>query len=128
MTFGRYTQALAFFFGGIICGMAVIGPTHAAFAAPTMQSGATASMGSVDMQFMKAMQLMNNDMRKAKLTGNPDRDFMTLMIPHHQAAINMALVELKYGKSAKVKSLANNIIRAQRSEITQMETWLQAAY
>ena len=128
MTFGKYMRALAFFFGGIICGLAVLGLKHASFAAPTMQSGATTSMSSADMQFMKALQLMNNDMRKAKLIGNPDRDFMTLMIPHHQAAINMALVELKYGKSAKVKNLANNIIRAQRSEITQMETWLQAGY
>lgn len=59
-------------------------------------------------------------------TGNADRDFIAGMIPHHQGAIDMAEVVLKYGKDPKVRKLAQDIIRAQKQEITQMQGWLKA--
>ena len=43
------------------------------------------------------------------LTGNSDIDFVRSMIPHHQGAIDMAKVELQYGKNAEIKKLAQNI-------------------
>ncbi len=62
------------------------------------------------------------------MTGNTDRNFMTMMIPHHQAAIAMAKVELRYGKKTEAKSLELSIISAQANEIAQMRRWLQKWY
>ena len=66
---------------------------------------------------------MHKDMTVA-LTGDADRDFLAGMIPHHQGAIDMAEVVLKYGKDPKVKKLARGIIRAQKHEIAMMQAWL----
>jgi uncharacterized protein (DUF305 family) len=48
------------------------------------------------------------------------------MIPHHQAAIDMAKVLLDHGKDPELRKLAQNIITAQEKEITEMEDWLDA--
>lgn len=53
-------------------------------------------------------------------TNNPDRDFATMMIPHHQGAIDMANLQLKYGKDAELRALAEKIIQAQQTEIVQL--------
>ena len=59
-------------------------------------------------------------------TGDPDRDFMRMMIPHHQGAIDMALVVLKHGDDERLKRLAQSIIVEQGQEITYMQTLLAA--
>lgn len=59
-------------------------------------------------------------------TGNPDVDFVKGMIAHHQGAIDMAKVELEYGKDPKQRALAEAIIAAQTKEIADMEAWLAA--
>jgi uncharacterized protein (DUF305 family) len=53
-------------------------------------------------------------------TGDADRDFARMMIPHHQGAIDMALIELRYGKDERLKRLAQEIIVAQGQEISVM--------
>ncbi len=58
-----------------------------------------------DYQYTKANQKMHADM-SIDYTGDPDKDFIRGMIPHHQGAIDMAKVVLKYGKDPKVKELA----------------------
>ena len=47
------------------------------------------------------------------------------MIAHHQGAIDMAKIELKYGKDPELKALARNIIKAQQPEIKFMQQWLK---
>ena len=68
---------------------------------------------------------MMTDMTVA-LTGNPDRDFILMMIPHHQGAIEMAKIELQYGTDPEILRLAETIIAAQEAEIAGMKAWLAA--
>ena len=53
-------------------------------------------------------------------SGDADRDFARMMIPHHQGAIDMALAELRYGKDERLKRLAQEIIVDQQQEIVVM--------
>jgi uncharacterized protein (DUF305 family) len=57
-------------------------------------------------------------------SGDVDRDFMRMMIPHHQGAIDMALLQLKYGHDEKLKRLAQSIIVEQGQEIAYMRVLL----
>jgi uncharacterized protein (DUF305 family) len=75
----------------------------------------------------KAFEAANAKMHagmNAALTGDPDVDFMQGMIPHHQGAIDMAEIVLKYGKDPETKRLAEEIIKAQTAEIAFMKEWL----
>ena len=60
-------------------------------------------------------------------TGNADADFVKGMIPHHQGAVEMAKIVLEHGKDAEVKKLAQEIIKAQETEIAWMREWLKKA-
>jgi uncharacterized protein (DUF305 family) len=63
---------------------------------------------------------MMNDMA-AKPTGDIDRDFVAMMAPHHQGAIDMAVIELRYGKNEQLRRLAQEIIVSQMQEIAAMK-------
>jgi Domain of unknown function (DUF305) len=56
-----------------------------------------------------------------KPTGVIDRDFVAVMVPHHQAAIDMAKAELRYGKSEQLRRIAQEIIVDQLQEIGAMK-------
>ena len=56
---------------------------------------------------------------------NPDVAFAKAMIPHHQGAVEMAKVQLQFGKDEKMKKLAQDIIKAQEPEIKLMQDWLK---
>ncbi len=66
-----------------------------------------------------AMVKMMNDMA-VKPTGDVDRDFVEMMIPHHQGAIDMAVAYLRYGNNEQLKRLAQEIIVDQQQEIAAM--------
>ena len=72
--------------------------------------------------FNDAMKKMMADMGKP-YTGDVDADFVARMVPHHQAAIDMAEIELKYGVDPKLKQLAARIISAQQREIAFMQAF-----
>jgi uncharacterized protein (DUF305 family) len=67
-----------------------------------------------------AMTKMMNDMA-AKPTGDIDRDFVAMMVPHHQGAIDMAVIELRYGKNEQLRRIAQGIIVDQMQEIAAMK-------
>lgn len=76
----------------------------------------------------QALKKVNETMHKnmmVKMTGNADVDFVKSMLAHHQGAVDMAKVELKYGKDPEAKKLAENIIAEQEKEIKQMQDWLK---
>ena len=72
-------------------------------------------------QMMQAMDRMNSGMAATRPTGDPDRDFAAMMIPHHQGAIDMAKVELIYGRDPVLRRLAQGIIVEQQQEIELMQ-------
>ncbi|WP_175903342.1 CopM family metallochaperone [Burkholderia seminalis] len=76
--------------------------------------------------FKRADRRMMDAMDAARYTGDADRDFVAHMAPHHQGAIDMAQVELKYGKDPTLRQLASRIVAAQRDEIALMERWQKA--
>ena len=93
---------------------------------PGMQHGAMPSSGTTTpaaQAFADANMKMHKNMTM-EFTGNADVDFIRGMVPHHQGAIDMAEIELKYGKDPKARKLAREIIAAQKKEIAFMNAWL----
>src|SRR5258708_40103792 len=72
--------------------------------------------GGEFMQAMEAsMKKMDRDMAAAPMNGDVDHDFATMMMPHHQGAIDMANVELRYGTHPVMRRLAQEIIISQQA-------------
>jgi|GEM_PF-113182 hypothetical protein len=82
-----------------------------------------------------AQHSFNDDMTQAMMSmhmamnqpysGDPDHDFASMMIPHHQGAIDMAQLELRYGKDPRLRRLAEEIIVTQQQEIAVMQLVLK---
>lgn len=73
---------------------------------------------------MSAMDKMSRDMAAVPMTGDTDREFAQMMIPHHQGAIDMARNEIARGKNPEMLKLAREVVAAQDKEIAQMKAWL----
>jgi Domain of unknown function (DUF305) len=55
-----------------------------------------------------------------KPTGDVDRDFVAMMVPHHQGAIDIAQAALRYGRNERLRRLAQEIVVARQQEIAAM--------
>jgi uncharacterized protein (DUF305 family) len=90
---------------------------------------AAAQMEPTSAKFMQVMEAsmtqMDRGMAAAPMNNNIDHDFVTMMLPHHQGAIDMAKAELSYGKDPVMRRLAEEIIVDQESEIDAMHLWLK---
>jgi uncharacterized protein (DUF305 family) len=76
-------------------------------------------------ELVASMDKMHMAMGAVARSGNSDVDFVRLMLPHHQAAIDMARTQLLYGKDPKMRRLAQEIITDQQLEIELMQHWLK---
>jgi hypothetical protein len=85
-------------------------------ATPVSRVGAEASFLAENDAAMKKMM---NDMT-VKPTGDVDADFVAMMVPHHQGAIDMALAVLRHGRNPQIRRLAQEIIVTQQQEIEVM--------
>lgn len=107
-------------------------PTHSAPGAPPGAfwrssehfhggSDATSAPGAAATSaMMGAMDRMHSDMNSVELTGDIDRDFTALMVPHHQSAVEMARAYLQSGRDPELRRLAESILVSQEAEIRQM--------
>ncbi len=87
----------------------------------------TMPMAAHTSEYMQSMNTMHDAMMTAATKANADVAFVEGMIPHHQGAIEMAKIQLKYGKDAAMRKLAQDIIDAQQTEIEFMQNWLTTA-
>ncbi len=93
---------------GVILAMLSAVPANA-------QQSSTDAFKAADDRMMRSMM--------GPMTGDADRDFVAGMIPHHQGAIDMANIELRFGKDPELRRLASGIIKAQEKEVAEMRAW-----
>ena len=107
---------------GGACAMAVLAacskPHHLATDHPAAASSPALNGFAREME--AGMQTMMTNMHAPGFTGNPDVDFLAMMIPHHQGAVEMARLALIHGKDPLARRLAEEIIASQTIEIAAM--------
>jgi DUF305 family protein family protein len=115
----RFLLALAFGFASSVLAQDVSPPA----CAPPPPGSAALSSVAAERPYLDendlAMTKMMKDMAVSP-TGDVDRDFVAMMVPHHQGAIDMAVALLRYGRNERLKRLAQEIIVTQQEEIAAM--------
>ncbi|WP_217165331.1 DUF305 domain-containing protein [Streptomyces sp. AC512_CC834] len=95
---------------------------------PTGSTGSTGSMPGMDHSAHSGMPGMMDGQDMAELekaSGRAfDTKFLTMMVEHHEGAVEMAGTEKAKGGYAPAKALAEDIVTAQNAEITEMNTLL----
>ena len=83
-------------------------------------------MSRADQGYMAAMHAMGQNMMAMEMTGDASGDFVRMMIPHHQSAIDMAKVLLaEENADPEIKAMAEKIVADQTKEIEQLQAWLK---
>jgi hypothetical protein len=126
----RLNGAIGFVYGvamilGISAVIVLVGFLHAGAQAEIHVHGSQPTVDSDWSELIAGMDKMHMAMGAVKRSGNADVDFVRLMLPPHQAAIDMARTQLLYGKDAQMRRLAQEIITDQQSEIELMQRWLK---
>ena len=99
-----------------------------ALAAWRQDSGSHGSMALAKpdwSELMRRMHKMDAAMASVEPSGDGDVDFVKLLLPHHEAAIDMARAQLLYGGDPQMRGLAQEIITDQQSDIELMKLWLK---
>jgi uncharacterized protein (DUF305 family) len=92
---------------------------------PNVHDAAAQSKSPASQAYMDEMAKMQKDMPKDP-TGDADVDFARMMIPHHQSAVDMSKTLLEHGKDAKLRKMAQAIIKSQTKEIAEFQSWVKA--
>ena len=85
----------------------------------------SAQVSEMNHEYMQAMDAMHEPMMKGVMDPDPDTAFVRGMLWHHRGAVDMAKIQLKYGKDPELNKMAEDIIKAQQAEISFMEKWLE---
>ena len=81
------------------------------------------TVGSAEASFLQENDVAMTKMMEGmaiKPTGDVDRDFVAMMVPHHQGGIDMAMAVLRHGHNEQLRRLAQEIIVTQQQEIAAM--------
>jgi uncharacterized protein (DUF305 family) len=105
----------------VLCALAIQAPPHGS----RPHLGERWAVGPHWSELNASMEQMHRAMASVEAAGDGDVDFVRLMLPHHQAAIDMAKTQLMYGKDPQMRRLAQEIITDQQSEIDLMQLWLK---
>ena len=95
---------------------------HHGAAAPTFVASTAKPFAAL---MVDAMAVMDDGMARAPMNGQPEHDFVTMMIPHHQGAVDMAKALLLTTQDPAMRNLAQGILAEQQIEIQLMQQWLQ---
>lgn len=109
----------------VLLAFMLVAPTAAWSQPQESHSHDDASQNPEWSQLIAGMAAMHAAMASLTPSGNSDVDFVRLMLPHHQAALDMARTQLMYGKDPQMRRLAQEIIADQQSEIELMQLWLK---
>ena len=112
------TLSILFVVGTAYLASAQLGPTADPDICATPVSGVGAEAYFL-VENNAAMSKMVHDMA-VEPTGDADADFVAMMVPHHQGAIDMALAVLRHGRNPQIRRLAQEIIVTQQQEIVVM--------
>ena len=78
----------------------------------------------MQMAYANGMDAMHGEMMAGIADPVADMAFARGMLAHHVGAVDMAKVQLKYGKDEEMRQLAQQIIDAQQPEIELMQNWI----
>ena len=115
LQFPKPDLGIAIFAASVLLGVAAASFAHDAPPPQPPPANEAAFLSENDAAMNKMMTAM-----AAKPTGDIDRDFVAIMAPHHQGAIDMAVIELRYGKNEQLRRIAQEIIVDQLQEIDAM--------
>ena len=93
---------------------------HSAHRAAGAGSKGTGGKSTFESGMDTGMARMMQDMHGPGYTGQPDSDFLAMMIPHHEGAVEMARLVLIHGRDPMVRQIAEDIIASQTVEIAAM--------
>lgn len=101
-------------------------PSHATVAAGSPQPAGPDAYARYNAEMHAGMNKMMQDMHAGPPSGDPDVDFLTMMIPHHAGAVEMARLVLRDGHDPLVREIAERIMASQLAEIDGMRGRLSA--
>lgn len=99
---------------GAVLAVVAIGPDRIAQAQPA--KGAVAA-------FERVLEVMNGRFKDTKLAGDPDKDFATLVVAHHEDLIFLARTQLEHGGDRQLRQLAQKILDEQQKQISEVKEW-----
>lgn len=100
--------------GALTTALVVASPARLAYAQPA--KGAPAA-------YERVREVMDDRFKDMKLAGDPDRDFATLLIAHHEDLIFLARTQLEHGADEQLRRMAQRIIDEQQKQISELKDW-----